>query len=211
MISNNLSILLAERKIKITRVAKDTGISRSTITSIAQNDSKMIQMETIDTLCRYLNVTPHDFFEFVPINIELNVFPKEGTFRVLNNTNKLVLKRYAFDLYIDVQEKNVKETLSLSGEWCSEFDLNTLWDGAEVVVELKFDSKSDKKTYFEQILPQLNYTFHSELSKKINEAIEADFKLQLREYFRDVDDFSLINNIENLLEISEFISHEIII
>ncbi|EMB9041042.1 helix-turn-helix transcriptional regulator, partial [Listeria monocytogenes] len=35
MIHNNLSVLLAERNIKITRVAKDTGISRSTITAIA--------------------------------------------------------------------------------------------------------------------------------------------------------------------------------
>ncbi|EIX7109436.1 helix-turn-helix transcriptional regulator, partial [Listeria innocua] len=127
MISNNLSILLAERKIKITRVAKDTGISRSTITSIAQKDSKMIQMDTIDTLCRYLNVTPHDFFEFIPINFEINVFPREGTFHLINNTDKLTLKRFAFDLYIDVQEKNNKETLSLSGEWDSDFNLNTLW------------------------------------------------------------------------------------
>ncbi|EAF6966384.1 XRE family transcriptional regulator, partial [Listeria monocytogenes] len=85
MIHNNLSVLLAERNIKITRVAKDTGISRSTITAIAQNDSKMIQMETIDTLCRYLNISPQDFFEFVPINIEINVFPKENNFILTYN------------------------------------------------------------------------------------------------------------------------------
>ena len=72
MIRNNLSILLAERQLKITKVSKDTEIARSTITSIAQNDTKMIQLDVINRLCTYLSIEPKDFFSFVPIDIDLN-------------------------------------------------------------------------------------------------------------------------------------------
>ncbi|HGX1670112.1 helix-turn-helix domain-containing protein [Listeria seeligeri] len=210
MIHNNLSVLLAERNIKITRVAKDTGISRSTITAIAQNDSKMIQMETIDTLCRYLNISPQDFFEFVPINIDINVFPKETTFDMTYSLGNPILHNYAFDLYIDVQVENTKETFSLSGEGEPEFKLNGLYDGNIFGVCLKFDNDSDKQKYFTYILPRLNYTFQSEVTKKINAAIESDFKLQLKEYFSDMDDFNVLTAIDYLLENSDFIVHDFI-
>ncbi|MHC5373109.1 helix-turn-helix domain-containing protein [Enterococcus sp. LJL120] len=68
MIRNNLSLLLTERNLKITHVANDTGISRTTLTALNQNDNKMIQMDTINTLCKYLKVTPCDFFEYSPID-----------------------------------------------------------------------------------------------------------------------------------------------
>ncbi|PLA80856.1 hypothetical protein CYR81_06920 [Enterococcus faecalis] len=68
MIRNNLSLLLTERNLKITRVANDTGISRTTLTALNQNDNKMIQMDTINTLCKYLKITPCDFFEYTPID-----------------------------------------------------------------------------------------------------------------------------------------------
>src|SRR5690625_3225521 len=70
MIRNRLSILLAERGLTITKVAKETGISRNTITSTAQNDTEMIRLKTINSLCKFLNVTPTEFFEYEPIDIE---------------------------------------------------------------------------------------------------------------------------------------------
>lgn len=70
MIRNRLAELLAERGLKITQVAKDIpGLSRNTITATAQNDGKMIQLETIDLLCNYLGITPSEFFEFAPYRI----------------------------------------------------------------------------------------------------------------------------------------------
>ena len=64
MLKNNLKILMAERNLKATRVSLETGISRSTISSLVNNNSKMIQNETLNTLCTYLKVTPNDFFSF---------------------------------------------------------------------------------------------------------------------------------------------------
>jgi len=72
MIHNNLSVLMAERNIKAARVSAETGISRSTLNSISNNASKMIQMETINTLCSYLKTSPQHFFSFSPIDFNFN-------------------------------------------------------------------------------------------------------------------------------------------
>lgn len=71
MIKNRLAELLAERNLKISRVANDIpNLSRNTITSTAQNDTKMIQIETINMLCQYLEISPADFFEYIPFDIK---------------------------------------------------------------------------------------------------------------------------------------------
>ncbi|MBD1419893.1 helix-turn-helix transcriptional regulator, partial [Staphylococcus aureus] len=56
MIRNRLSELLSERGLKISRVAKDVKIARSSLTSMAQNDSEMIRYDAIDKLCSYLHI-----------------------------------------------------------------------------------------------------------------------------------------------------------
>ena len=58
MVRCNFSVLLAERNLKITTVCNDTGISRTTLTYLANNYSKGIQYDTLNTLCSYLKVSP---------------------------------------------------------------------------------------------------------------------------------------------------------
>lgn len=72
MIRCNLSLLLAERNLKITKVAADTGISRTTLTSLANNYGQGIQFVTLNTLCKYLSVTPEQFFSYVPFDIVIH-------------------------------------------------------------------------------------------------------------------------------------------
>lgn len=72
MILSRLKVLLAERNIKISRVSNDTGISRTTLTALAQNTPKGVQFETIDVLCQYLGIKISDFFEYVPFDIDIN-------------------------------------------------------------------------------------------------------------------------------------------
>lgn len=69
MVRCNLSVLLAERNLKITKVCKDTGISRTTLTYLANNYSKGIQYDTLNTLCTYLNVSPRELISHVPVDI----------------------------------------------------------------------------------------------------------------------------------------------
>jgi DNA-binding Xre family transcriptional regulator len=71
MIRCNLSILLAERGMKISKVSKDTGISRTTLTSLSNNNSQGVQFDTLNTLCMYLKISPEQLISFIPINLEL--------------------------------------------------------------------------------------------------------------------------------------------
>ena len=73
MLRCNLAILLSERNLKITKVAKDTGISRTTLTSLSSNSSKGIQLDTMNTLCHYLSITPDKLFSFIPLDIDCEV------------------------------------------------------------------------------------------------------------------------------------------
>jgi len=69
MIRCNLAILLAERRLRITTVAADTGISRTTLTALAGNTSQGIQLGTLNKLCLYLKVTPNHLFSVVPFDV----------------------------------------------------------------------------------------------------------------------------------------------
>ncbi len=71
MLIFNLSVLLAERNLKINKVSKDTGISRTTLTSLAKNHAQGIQFETVNTLCLYLNVSPSDLMKVHPVDFRI--------------------------------------------------------------------------------------------------------------------------------------------
>ena len=74
MIRNRLKELMAERGLKASRIANDIeNLSRNTINSTVNNNGKMIQFETINLLCQYLGVTPNDFFEYLPFDVDVAV------------------------------------------------------------------------------------------------------------------------------------------
>lgn len=64
MLENNLRIIMAEKYVRVTELAKQTGLSRTTITSLKENKLKMIQLNSIDKLCQALDVTPAEFFKY---------------------------------------------------------------------------------------------------------------------------------------------------
>ena len=99
MIRCNLNTLLAERGLRISKVVNDTHVSRPTLTSIVQNNGKGIQFETLNTLCNYLNVTPCEFFGYIPYDFELEIidyYQAEGNIKGTY---------VAFELFITVKDK----------------------------------------------------------------------------------------------------------
>lgn len=130
MLRNNLAVLLSERQIRISKLANDTGISRTTLTAMATNSSKMVQIETVNKICQALDITPSFFFEYVPfdfnfffdigpdvtdteaLDAHMNPIPTfESTFiiNVLeNNTriNTIEFSGYTEDYGIDPNNKN---------------------------------------------------------------------------------------------------------
>lgn len=64
-IENKFAVLLAKRRLKISKVSKDTGISRTTLTSLYYEKTKSISLETLNKLCEYLQCDVNDIFEVV--------------------------------------------------------------------------------------------------------------------------------------------------
>lgn len=66
MIKCHLSRLMGERKLKISDVARDTGLHRNTITLLYQETATRVDLEAIDALCKYFSVGVADMFEYLP-------------------------------------------------------------------------------------------------------------------------------------------------
>ena len=56
MISCNFARLLGERKLKISDVARDTGINRGTLTRLYYETAERIELEVLDKLCDYFGI-----------------------------------------------------------------------------------------------------------------------------------------------------------
>ena len=115
MIKNNFNELMAQKKLKITRVFNDTGISRPTLTSLSRNGGKGIQYDTLNILCNYFNITPCEFFDYIPYEFEINIVPHEDRntsgFVYINIFNSKKEKINTYELYVaiykDYDEKTV--------------------------------------------------------------------------------------------------------
>lgn len=70
MILVNLSEILGRKRLKISKVIEDTGISRPTLTKLYYNDSKGINFDTLSSLCEYLSISPNDLLSFYNIDIK---------------------------------------------------------------------------------------------------------------------------------------------
>lgn len=70
MIRIRLNELLAVKELTRVTVSAATGISRNTLSTLSTNNSEMIRLDTIDKLCTYLEITPGEFFEFYPTEVD---------------------------------------------------------------------------------------------------------------------------------------------
>lgn len=65
MIVNKLSEIMGRKRVRISTVAKETGLSRATVHSLYYDRTKHLTLKTMDQLCRYLGCQVGDIFEFV--------------------------------------------------------------------------------------------------------------------------------------------------
>lgn len=70
MLRNRFVTLLTERKVNITKVAEDTGISRGTLQRLKTMDERelYIQLENLMKLCDYFGCKLSELIEYEPDN-----------------------------------------------------------------------------------------------------------------------------------------------
>jgi len=65
MIKCHLSKLMGEKKLKIVDVARETGVNRGTITRLYHETASRVELDVVESLCRYLQCEVGDLFELV--------------------------------------------------------------------------------------------------------------------------------------------------
>jgi len=64
--NNNLSMILGKRLLSISKVYKETGISRSTLTSLYYRRARNVKLDTLRKLCDYLQIPLSELIEYTP-------------------------------------------------------------------------------------------------------------------------------------------------
>lgn len=213
MILPRLKVLLAERNLKISRVSNDTGLSRTTLTSLTKNTLKGVQLETIDTLCQYLGIPIKDFFEFVPFGINVNcMFPDiHKDFSInLNATEAIKVMPFEADLYLIKQSNSrisgiEKTTFTLTARINTPFLLysanadmpfglpnNTFTSDVEILLgqsDNKNSFKAQEKN-FNNFIDSLSDSFLEEIFKKIKSAFMMEMNEQFDKFDVSLPDFN---------------------
>lgn len=177
MLRCNLALLLAERGLKISKVAKDTGISRTTLTALANSTSQGVQLETIDKLCMYLKTDVSSFFVFHPSTVSL-VLSKDNditylflTIRYNAQIFKVLLEVFVTPVYIN----------DPSFSKASSYDISLFMANSYSEITAKF-SKDDEweignEWFVKHYYPKLPIIFRTDLENKIKNSIIKEFNL----------------------------------
>ena len=169
MIKSNLKVKLAENNIRISKIANDTGISRTTLTALSEGHTKGIQFDTLNKICRYLKIEPADLFVYSPIDI----IPKIQTFSLSNvdsyydsDDEKWYIANadISTTLFLNVETDNNKFSVEWSGEGKIDDDLITISfttdDDIEQMQELDKIYKElprELQVYLESLISDLYY------------------------------------------------------
>ena len=61
-------VMFHSGNIKVTELARLSGINKNTLYAIYNNKSKRIDLDVIDRICATLNCTPGDLIQYIPDN-----------------------------------------------------------------------------------------------------------------------------------------------
>lgn len=157
MIQSNLSVLMAERGLKIADLYEATGISKTTLMALSENTGKGVQFDTIDKLCNYLGVTPHEFFDYAPymLNVKYDNFNDDD----LNHIAMTVKKQfYERTFYISMFVQEAKHYVALP--------VNAIDIDLYVPVYLEDSDAYDNEEFY-SFLSSLSISFRTKITNEI--------------------------------------------
>lgn len=152
LLANRLSVLLAERQLSIKQVVEDTGLSRNAVSNIVNKPNANIATETIDILCRYLQVTPNDFFLYWPYATRIKL---QGDEIWLGFESASGMRTFAPTIYL----MSEKETWGLLSE-------QTPFDVHAVYVLANEEDEVDSTEQLKKLFASAPIAFQKEIEKK---------------------------------------------
>ena len=62
----NLDVMLAKRKMSLTELSENVGITISNLSILKKSKAKAIRFSTLESICKVLNCQPGDILEYTP-------------------------------------------------------------------------------------------------------------------------------------------------
>lgn len=62
----NIDVMLAKRKMSVTELAEQVGITLANLSILKNEKAKAIRLSTLDAICRALECQPGDILEYTP-------------------------------------------------------------------------------------------------------------------------------------------------
>jgi putative transcriptional regulator len=66
MIKCHLSEVMGKKKLKISDLARETGLHRNTITLLYKEEATRVELDAMEKLCIYFDCSVGELFEYVP-------------------------------------------------------------------------------------------------------------------------------------------------
>lgn len=170
MLRNNLAKLMIDRGITATQLFNDTGIARSTISKISNNNTDKISMSTIDKICNYLRVTPADFFDFIPFEFDVKVlFEEFDSYEELVEYYKKLFNHKSealFEVILNVYTHGQKQSIFFNGS----VKIESIGGNSVFLTNATF-SLSPKSENSVEIVNNMPIQFQTDILEKIKSEI----------------------------------------
>ena len=62
----NLDVMLAKRKMSLTELSENVGITMSNLSILKKSKAKAIRFSTLESICKVLNCQPGDILGYIP-------------------------------------------------------------------------------------------------------------------------------------------------
>lgn len=191
MIKNNLAKLMIDRNISATQLYNDTGIARSTISKISNNNTDKISLKTVDKICNYLEVLPSDFFEMWPYEVVIKSgFENYDTIEEARDSYVLATQTVPAFLLIELSRgRNIKHLIEYNVEYAEDYDPNYPFDDGFMPFIKNITLSEDTSNNL--IVEDMPIQFKSDLIKEI----EANL----------IDTFNVAPTSKIILELEKYI------
>lgn len=187
MLRNNLAKLMIDRGVTATQLFNDTGIARSTISKISNNNTDKISMSTIDKICNYLRVTPAEFFDFIPFEFDIKVlFEEFDSYEELEEYYKKFFNHKSealFEVILNVYTHGQKQSIFFNGS----VKIKSIYGESLLLTDAVF-SLSPKSENSVKIVTEMPIQFQTDILEKIKKEITDYMKLVP---FGEMDNISL--------------------
>lgn len=213
MIKCNLAVLMAERKMSIQDVADKTGLSRTTISALVNENGKGIQFETMDILCRLFNITPGDLFTYFHFETLFSFIIKRNQKRDPIVSSEISLKNVKDIIGImaanlrtpDIENVQSELVLEVDVQAQIESDMSLFKGNINMDLEVQLNKKNEVCGFSYIAASEEFSKFMRGLSYSQSGFIIASFFVETANFFNEIPGVNGIDNNSSIAEkIREF-------